>query len=57
MGTKHVVKGSRIVSFHMDSGGMLRVMGVLWMSQLKGSFLSVSAICKKGFDIVFQDRH
>jgi hypothetical protein len=36
MGTKHAVKGSGIVPFSMESGGMLRVMDVLWVPKLGG---------------------
>jgi hypothetical protein len=39
----------------MESGGMLRVMDVLWVPELRRSVLSVSMIEKKGFDIAFQD--
>ena len=31
MGTKHAVKGSRTVPFIMESGGVLRVMDMLWV--------------------------
>jgi hypothetical protein len=55
MGTKHAVKGSGIVPFQMESGGMLRVMDVLWVPELRRSVLSVSTIEKKGFDVLFQD--
>jgi hypothetical protein len=55
MGTKHAVKGSRTVPFWMESGGMLRVMDVLWVPELRRSVLSVSMIEKKGFDVAFQD--
>jgi hypothetical protein len=56
MGTKHAVEGSRIVPCQMESGGVLRVMNVIWVPELKRSVLSVSAIDKKGYDILFQDR-
>jgi hypothetical protein len=55
MGTKHAVQGSRTVSFRMESGDVLRVTNVLWVPELRRSVLSVSAIGKKGFDVVFQD--
>jgi hypothetical protein len=55
VGTKNVVKGSRIVPFQMESGGMLRVMGVLWVSELRRSVLLVSVIENKGFDVLFLD--
>jgi hypothetical protein len=38
----------------MELGGVLRVENVLWVLELR-SVLLVSAIEKKGFDIVFQD--
>jgi hypothetical protein len=31
MGTKHLVKGSGIVPFQMESGSVFRVMDVLWV--------------------------
>jgi hypothetical protein len=55
MGTKHAVKGSGTVPFQMESGGVLRVMNVLWVPELRRSVLSVSTIEKKGFDVLFQD--
>jgi hypothetical protein len=55
MGTKHAVKGSGIVSFHMELGGVLRVTNLLWVPQIKRSVLSVSMIEKKGYDVTFQD--
>jgi hypothetical protein len=54
-GPKHAIEGSRTVSFRMESGDVLRVTNVLWVPELKKSVLSVSAIDKKGFDVVFQD--
>jgi hypothetical protein len=54
MGTKHAVQGSGTVSFWMDSGDVLRVRNVLWVPKLK-SVLSILAIEKNGFDVVFQD--
>ena len=41
----------------MDSGSVLRLMDVLWVSELKRSVILVSIIEKKEFDIVFQDGH
>ena len=41
MGTKHAVKGSGTVPFWMESGGVLRVKNVLWVSELRRSVLSV----------------
>jgi hypothetical protein len=55
MGTKHVVKGSGTIPFQLESGGTLRVMNVLWVSELERSVISVSVIEKKRFDIAFQD--
>jgi hypothetical protein len=55
MGTKHAVKGSGTVPFLMESGGVLRVMDMLWVPELRRSVLSVSVIEKKGFDVAFQD--
>jgi hypothetical protein len=55
MGTKNAVKGSEIVPFQMESGGLLRVMNVLWVPKLRRSVLLVSTIEDKGFDILFQD--
>jgi hypothetical protein len=55
MGTNHAVKGPRIVPFQMESGGVLRVMDVLWVLKLKRSVVSILMIEKKGFDILFQD--
>ena len=57
VGTKYAVKGSRIVSFQMESGGVLMVKNVLWVPELRRSVLLVSAIENKGFDIVFQGGH
>jgi hypothetical protein len=54
MGTKHAVKGSQTMPFHMELGGVLRVTYVLWVPKLR-SVLSVSMIEKKGFDVLFQD--
>jgi hypothetical protein len=54
MGTKHAIKGYGTMSFWMESGGMLRVMDVLWVPELK-NVLSVSMIEKKGFDVLFRD--
>lgn len=55
VGTKYAAEGSRIVPFQMESRGVLMVENVLWVPELKRSVLLVSAIEKKGFDIVFQD--
>jgi hypothetical protein len=55
MGTKHVVRGSKIIPFWMELGGVLRVKNVIWVPELKRSVLSVSTIEKKGFDVAFQD--
>jgi hypothetical protein len=55
MGTKHAMKGFRIVSFHMDLGGTLRVEDVLWVPECKRSVISVAMIEKKGFDVAFQN--
>jgi hypothetical protein len=55
VGTKHSVKESGIMPFQMESGGVLRVMNVLWVPECKRSVLSVSMIDKKGFYILFQD--
>jgi hypothetical protein len=55
VGTKHAVKGSGTLPFQKESRGVLRVMDMLWVSELGRSVLSVSAIKKKGFDVVFQD--
>jgi hypothetical protein len=54
MGHKHAVQGSRTVPFQMESRGVLRMTNVLWVPKLR-SVLSVSAIEKKGFDVLFQD--
>jgi hypothetical protein len=56
MGTKHAMKGSGTVPFQMDSRGVLRVMIVLWVLELRSVF-SVSTIEKNGFDVLFQDGH
>jgi hypothetical protein len=55
MDTIHVVKGSRTLSFWIESRGMLRVMDVLWEPELKKSALSVSGIEKNDFDVLFHD--
>jgi hypothetical protein len=55
MGTKHAMRGSRTVSFRMESGGVVRVTNVLRVPKLKRRVLSVLMIEKKGFDAVFQD--
>jgi hypothetical protein len=39
----------------MESSGVLRVMNVIWVSELRWSVLSVSAIEKKGFEVLFRD--
>jgi hypothetical protein len=54
MGTKHVVKGSGISPFQIESVGVLRLMNVLWVPELR-SVLSGLMIEKKGFDVLFQD--
>jgi hypothetical protein len=54
MGTKHAVKGFGTVPFRMELG-VLRVMNMLWVPELRGSVLSVSMIEKKGFDVAFLD--
>jgi hypothetical protein len=51
--TKHAVKGSGTVPFQMESGGILRVTNVLWVPELRWSVLSVSAIEKKGYEVLF----
>jgi hypothetical protein len=53
VGTKHAIKAFGTMPFQMESGGVLRVMNVLWVPELRRSVLSVSMIEKKGFDIVF----
>jgi len=53
MGTKHALKGSRTMSFRMESRRMLKVMDVLWVPKLRRSVLSVLAIEKKGYDLLF----
>jgi hypothetical protein len=53
--TKHVVKGSGTMPFWMESGGVLRVKNVLWVPKLRWSVLSVSAIEKKGYEVLFRD--
>jgi hypothetical protein len=55
VGTNNVVKGTGTMPFQMESGGVLRVINVLWVPELRRSVLSVSTIEKKGFDIMFQD--
>jgi hypothetical protein len=42
MGTKHATKGSRIVSFWMELGGVLRVMDVLWAPDKEEGALSLN---------------
>jgi hypothetical protein len=53
MGTKHAVQGSGTMSFRMESGDVLRVTNVLWVPKLRRSVLSVSAIEKKGYEVLF----
>jgi hypothetical protein len=55
MGTRHAVQGSRTVSFRMESRDVLTVTNVLWVTKLRRSVLSVSAIEKKGYAVLFQD--
>jgi hypothetical protein len=55
MRTKHAMKGSETIPFHLESGGTLRVMNVLWVLELKRSVISISVIEKKGFDVEFED--
>jgi hypothetical protein len=55
VGTKHALKGTGTVPFQMGLGGVLRVMNVLWVQELRTCLLLVSAIEKKGLDVVFQD--
>jgi hypothetical protein len=53
VGTKHSLKGTGTIPFHMELGSLLRVMNVLWVPKLKRSVLSVSLIEKNGFDIAW----
>jgi len=53
MGIKHVVKGSGTMPFHMYLGGVLRVMVVLWVPELRRNVLSSLVIEKKGFYVAF----
>jgi hypothetical protein len=55
MGTKHAVGRSGTVSFQMELGDRLRVTNVLWVPKLRRSVLSVSAIEKKGYEVLFGD--
>jgi hypothetical protein len=55
VGTKHAVKGTGTMPFHMESRGVLRVMNVLWVPKLRRSVLLVSTIEKNGFDVAFWD--
>jgi hypothetical protein len=57
VGTRHAIKGSGTIPFQMESKGVLRVMDMLWVSELRRSVLSVSKIDKKGLDVLFQDGH
>jgi hypothetical protein len=41
------------VSFLLDSGEILRVSNVLWVLEIRRSFLSVSEIERKGCHILF----
>jgi hypothetical protein len=53
MGTQHAMQGFGIVPFHMNSGGVLRVTYVLWVSELRRSMISVSMIEKKSCEVLF----
>jgi hypothetical protein len=55
MGTKHALQGSGTMPFWIESGGILRVMNVLWVLELRRSLLSVSMIEKKGYEVLFRD--
>jgi hypothetical protein len=55
MGTKHAMQGFGTVSFWIELGDVLKMTNVLWVPELMTSVLSVSAIDKKGFDVVLQD--
>jgi hypothetical protein len=57
MGTKHVVQGCGTVSFQMESSGILQVTNVLWVPELRRSVLSILAIDKNGYEVLFQDGH
>jgi len=50
MGNKHAIKGSITIPFWMELGGVLRVMDMLWVPEVRTSVLSVSVIEKKGYD-------
>lgn len=52
---KHAVKGVGTVIFQLDSVGKMEVKGILWVSKLKRSFLSISMIKKKGSCVASQD--
>jgi hypothetical protein len=53
MGTKHIVQGSGTMPFRMELGGILRVLNVLWVLELRRSVLSVPRIEKKGYEVLF----
>jgi hypothetical protein len=53
MRTKHVVNGFGIVPFLIDSRGILGVMDVLWVPEMRRSVLLVLWNEEKGFEVVF----
>jgi hypothetical protein len=53
MGTKNALNGSRTVLFRIESGGVLRVMDMLWVPKCRRSVLFDSTIGKKGFNVSF----
>jgi hypothetical protein len=53
MGTKNAMHEFGTMPFQMESGGILRVTNVLWVPEFKRSVLSVSAIEKKGYEVLF----
>ena len=51
--TMQVLKGVGCVRFQLESGGSLEVVDVLFVSELKVSLLSVSALEDEGYSMVF----
>jgi hypothetical protein len=55
--TMHAVKGVGCVRFQLESGGSLEVAEVLFVLEMKVSFLSVSTLEDEGYGVVFQHGH
>ena len=53
--TMYAVKGVKIMVFHLESGGSLEVVGVMYVLEFKANLLLVSALEDEGYVVMFQD--